>query len=616
MRFDADIAASGTISAPIGTFDSLTVSGIPVSTGTGGGGGSASDLQDAYDGGTGVITTTANKPVAISGTGGLTAVDATVGDFTSTSGTFVQELLYKGEEVAVLSDIVPTSPGEGTTVVSGLITRPLDLSHNPIALWTFQNNDLVDEVSAITLTVNGAGTAQFARIGGNSIFGAVLDGSTQFESSDSSLLNTGDLTFEALIVNAEDAVTGGQNGVICGWMGPTGDGDAANNFISRWTLTSTQQMQYFAEEGTGSPNISFNGGYETRVMGAPRELTHVAMVRKDNQIQFYINGRTATVESVGLAAPNDGSAGKFYISGNNEDTDHFTGQIGSVKVLDKALTAAQILNEYERTLAFVESPGATASTTTASGIIARQLDLTHDPVGFWRMDVDLSDSSGNGADVDQGDSYVRGFIGNGLIGAQENTTTGYTSTTGHSQLQISGNLTIQAIVYIRVFPSANGTSIAGFGIDGGGAETQNWQYLWRLRADGQLHYRYETGAGDQFDFESGSDNQLEVDQRYHIALVRTDNNVQFYVDGRKFGPAQTGANAPTGGSIAILYIHSFAAADIVLSSVKIIDSALTSTQVYAEYARSWPLVPLVTASGGGSSVDETQVALLSQVFGS
>lgn len=69
-RFTESVTVvTGSVTAPTGTFaESLTISGVPVSTGTAGGG--SATLQEAYDTGDGTIASTDGKPVQV---GNLTA---------------------------------------------------------------------------------------------------------------------------------------------------------------------------------------------------------------------------------------------------------------------------------------------------------------------------------------------------------------------------------------------------------------------------------------------------------------------------------------------------------------------------------------------------------------
>jgi len=90
---DPDFA---TLTAVTGTFtESLTISGVPVSTGTGGG---ASTLQEAYDGGDGTISITGGKPLELTGTGELTAV----------TGTFTTGLTVGGASTDLIDGKITT----------------------------------------------------------------------------------------------------------------------------------------------------------------------------------------------------------------------------------------------------------------------------------------------------------------------------------------------------------------------------------------------------------------------------------------------------------------------------------------------------------------------------
>ncbi|GAG15166.1 unnamed protein product, partial [marine sediment metagenome] len=96
--------------------NSLTISGVPVSTGTGGG---ASTLQDAYDGGDGTITTVSGKPVTISGelavTESLTISGSPVSTGTGGAGT-LQEAYDGGDGTIVATEDKPVSITERLTV--------------------------------------------------------------------------------------------------------------------------------------------------------------------------------------------------------------------------------------------------------------------------------------------------------------------------------------------------------------------------------------------------------------------------------------------------------------------------------------------------------------------
>ncbi len=80
------IDVSGLLTSASGIFaDSLTVSGLSVDI-TGGGGGGASTLQDAYDNGDGTISIIGGKPLQLTGVGDLVAVTGTFSTSLTVSG--------------------------------------------------------------------------------------------------------------------------------------------------------------------------------------------------------------------------------------------------------------------------------------------------------------------------------------------------------------------------------------------------------------------------------------------------------------------------------------------------------------------------------------------------
>jgi hypothetical protein len=138
-----------------GTFgDSLTISGVPVSLG---GGGSASTLQEAYDNGDGIITTTAGKPLHISGDEYDGNVDFQVtgsGKFTEAlqvgsgttfvdtdgvragDGVFGETLTVQGLPVLTSADL-PTLSGAGYSVwVSDAPPDPNNMPNNLALLFS------------------------------------------------------------------------------------------------------------------------------------------------------------------------------------------------------------------------------------------------------------------------------------------------------------------------------------------------------------------------------------------------------------------------------------------------------------------------------------------------
>ena len=135
----------GDLVAPTGTFStSLTISGVPVSTGTGGG---ASTLQDAYDGGDGTISTTGGKPFELTGTGELTAV----------TGTFTTGLTVGEGSTNIFNESITTG--------SGIFTDSLTVSGVPVDITGGGGGGSgnITDINAQTgpsITITGIGSIQ------------------------------------------------------------------------------------------------------------------------------------------------------------------------------------------------------------------------------------------------------------------------------------------------------------------------------------------------------------------------------------------------------------------------------------------------------------------------
>jgi hypothetical protein len=169
----------------------------------------------------------------------------------------------------------------------------------------------------------------------------MLDGASHLyvNAAESSLVITGDLTIELIVI---PMAIGSDMCLI----DHSADGETeADNTAYRLYLTSGYALGYGAESGAGS-DISYNIN-DGIGMGVP---THIALVRSSNNISFYTNGEQLGATSTGLGAPTGGTSGRFYIGDNAAGTAKFTGAISSVKIINSALSAAEIKAEYNKTL--------------------------------------------------------------------------------------------------------------------------------------------------------------------------------------------------------------------------------------------------------------------------
>jgi hypothetical protein len=203
-------------------------------------------------------------------------------------------------------------------------------------------NDLLDSSgNGLTLTAI-AGTARYTDIfpGVRCLF---LDALTTFGRSafTASLNILGDLTIECLLYVITNNVT---TGVVS--HGASGETEATNySYATQFTTTTFQYLHEFSA-GTNQTLVTTNL--------PPRRLSHLALVRASNVVQFYLNGRTFGAASGTLTAPTGSTSGRFRIGASEGlGTPGGTGvpnMISSVKVIASALTEAQIKAEYNLTL--------------------------------------------------------------------------------------------------------------------------------------------------------------------------------------------------------------------------------------------------------------------------
>jgi len=221
----------------------------------------------------------------------------------------------------------------------------------------------------------------------------------------------------------------------------------------------------------------------------------------------------------------------------------------------------------------------------SSGIVAPH-DTTHSPVALYQLNETLDDTSGNaltGLTVVGTERYteilpgIRGLVCSGNYA--------YVNAT-EASIQITGDLTLECIVVLYSLPAATLTIIEHALT--GETEVTNVLYKIGVQSGGVLEYFAEQGAGVNIQYLLNR--MMSVGIPVHVALVRSSNNVTFYLNGEQIGATSTGLSAPTGGASGKLYIgtNSDASQDWngVVASVKIISSALTAAQIKAEYNRT------------------------------
>jgi len=104
-------------------------------------------------------------------------------------------------------------------------------------------------------------------------------------------------------------------------------------------------------------------------------------------------------------------------------------------------------------------------------------------------------------------------------------------------------------------------------------------------------YIHEEGAGNNITYNLALTDGVVAPRRGDVTMIafsRISNVIQFYVNGKAFGPPSGTLTAPTGGSTGQLQLPGFNAhnTNCAVRSLKIVASGLTDEQILAEYNRS------------------------------
>jgi len=231
----------------------------------------------------------------------------------------------------------------------------------------------------------------------------------------------------------------------------------------------------------------------------------------------------------------------------------------------------------------------------AGGLSVNLHGLEHSPVGLWQLQGDLTDSSGNGFDLEVGagtEQYVP--LSGSVDAAFLDGSTYFRRAAAEASLLITGDVTIEALVSWVQDPPGTGvnTSISGPALVGHGTagetEPANSVYILGARPGGGLKWLTESGGGSNAQYELTAD--LPAQTLHHVAVTRASNVVRLYWNGTLLGTSGT-LTAPTGGAsgrfvIGALTDGSNENPTALIASVKLIASALTPAQIRAEFVRT------------------------------
>lgn len=234
-------------------------------------------------------------------------------------------------------------------------------------------------------------------------------------------------------------------------------------------------------------------------------------------------------------------------------------------------------------------------------------DLTHSPVGLWQLNGNTNDSSGNGVDLTTSDyggiRYRPAYPGGPQVGFFDGDTIVRNNSTSISHLQITGDITVELLVLLRL-PLGYGTTGSGEGSisrtfvavgDTGATEPVNVIWSVRTNASGQpggLRWFHQHGAGNSANYEN-PDAVLGIGEWYHVAMRRQSDQISMFIDGEQVGATSSALTTATGGTSTFLILSgvnpspsSKSTIWAMMSSVKVIDSALTDGQIQEEFERT------------------------------
>jgi hypothetical protein len=380
---------------------------------------------------------------------------------------------------------------------------------------------------------------------------------------------TVEFLFRAVVSPATNNIVG---------VGGTGETEA-NNHVWVVNLQSGNIWRWTQEFGAGS-----NAVFTSSVDMVIDATYHLAFTRTSDVIKVYVNGRLADTSSA-ITTATGGSTSPFRVGRDINDAGTFRGTIASLKVINSALSDAQVLAEYNRTLGAVFER--TTERSTAVPLIGRH-DTTYSPVGLWQLDGDLTDSSGNGRDLSlEGGTTrwthlapdLRGFFFDGATRLSRSAT--------DAALQLTGDLTFEALVTFDRHDSESQAIMSWH--DLGETEATNTLYSFRTVGVGNsLEWVSESGAGVNATYTAttGVDRGII----HHVAVVRESDVLKFYLNGELYETSGS-LTTPTGGSsgrFALGGFYNFAGNEHFggIASAKLIDRALTAAEVISEYNRT------------------------------
>lgn len=225
-------------------------------------------------------------------------------------------------------------------------------------------------------------------------------------------------------------------------------------------------------------------------------------------------------------------------------------------------------------------------------ILINKPDTRYNPVGLYNFEGNLNDSSGNGRNLSLAQGTIKYTqIYPGLNGFWFDGATRLTNAS--SAFQIAGDITVMILVWINDYT----TNSMNYVICNGNGDILSTNYLYAMFTDnvsGYLDFFWEHGAGinDGYILDTAPNSySLPRKALTHYAISRQSNVIRFYINGKQVGADSPVQIAPDGGTASNLAIgmanptvtNNAPCTNVWIGSVKIVASALSASQIAAEY---------------------------------
>jgi len=360
-----------------------------------------------------------------------------------------------------------------------------------------------------------------------------------------------------------------------------------SNYVSGILPSINQASQTLIGDVTGTTATSTVTKLQGRALSASAPTNGQAIVW-NNALSSWEPG---TVSGGSVSDATSTIKGIVKLSGDlggTADTPLVTA-IQNYKVKNTAPSDGFVLTY--NTVDSVWEPKPTAGLAGSSLQFVRPHDTTFNPVALYQFDGNLNDSSGFARHLTIGSGTPKySEIFPKLQGVF--LTSSERFFTSAAALQIAGDVTYEAIMLIPVQLTTQTYSIFA---EMEAGETAAGNYLSSLLITYNAGYHYfeafwEYNAGVNVSYANTS-GPIPTNEPFHFAMVRQSNVVTMYINGRAFGTPSGVLTAPnTTAPIQKFYVGGNLSSDTgftgLISSLKVIDRALTATEVNSEFERT------------------------------